>query len=66
MADPIVLLPEDAIRLLQGQNERLRAALSFYGDHLSYGQARFEGPIPDVIKDGGRLARRVLSGAQEG
>lgn len=43
---------------------RLRAALSFYGDHASYGRGRirFEGERPEVMKDNGKLARRTLEG----
>jgi hypothetical protein len=47
---------------LRQEVEKLRGALSFYGDHLSYGRGlvRFEGTRPDVMKDNGGLARRVL------
>jgi len=61
----------DDIRETEGAMEKaaeeidiLRAALSFYGDYLSYGSCRFEGPMPEVMKDNGKLARRCLENTQ--
>jgi len=47
---------------LRVEIERLRAALSFYGDYLSYGRGkiRFEGERPKVMKDNGKQARAAL------
>lgn len=54
-------LEQRGVNAAADEIERLRAALSFYGDHLSYGRARFEGKVPEVIKDGGRVARQALT-----
>lgn len=52
----------NTIEELRDEIERLRAALSFYGDYLSYGRGkiRFEGERPEVMKDNGKLARAAL------
>lgn len=64
--DELLLIMWGELGRLRAEVERLRAALSFYGDHLSYGKGRYviEGTVPEVVEDGGKLARRALTNEQ--